>query len=108
MSRINGTFQYQPVAQTTEDESTGFVTQGNGSEWLDGGECQIDRSIPATNYVGTDGQTYSYTYDVFVPRAFDGVLEVGTILRLTLEDGTEDTITAQGVDVTRKYIEVWG
>lgn len=67
MGRNNGTFRYTALKEGQRDPKTGFITAG-ASEWLDGCECQIDKSIPAKKVIGTDGQIYTYTYDVFIPK----------------------------------------
>ena len=65
--RCNGTFRYTALAGGEKDEDTGFIT-GSEPIWEEGMECQIDKSIPAKQVVGTDGQIYAYTYDVFIPK----------------------------------------
>ena len=108
MGRNNGTFRYTALKEGQRDPKTGFITAG-ASEWLDGWECQIDKSIPAKKVIGTDGQIYTYTYDVFIPKHFNGVLVVGAQFQITSEEGVTDEFTIQGIDdMNRKYIEVWG
>ena len=108
MGRNNGTFRYTALKEGQRDPKTGFITAG-ASEWLDGCECQIDKSIPAKKVIGTDGQIYTYTYDVFIHKHFNGVLVVGAQFQITSEEGVTDEFTIQGIDdMNRKYIEVWG
>lgn len=71
--RTNGTFEYKPVGSVQTDPKTGFAIPNDKAPFLQGCECQIDKSIPARQVVGTDGQIYAYTYDVFIPKYFDGV-----------------------------------
>lgn len=68
--RTNGTFEYKPVGSVQTDPKTGFVIPNDKAPFLQGCECQIDKSIPAKQVVGTDGQIYAYTYDVFIPKYF--------------------------------------
>lgn len=108
MGRNNGTFRYTEIQVEQRDPDTGFITEAT-AEWMDGCECQIDKSIPAKQVVGTDGQTYTYSYDVFIPKYFRGVLAVGARMEITSEEGVTDEFTIQGIDdMNRKYIEVWG
>lgn len=108
--RTNGTFEYKPVGSVQTDPTTGFVIPNdNSTAFLQGCECQIDKSIPAKQVVGTDGQTYAYTYDVFIPKYFNGELAIGCTVRVTSESGTTDEFSVLGIDdMNRKYIEVWG
>ena len=107
--RINGTFEYKPIGNVQTDPTTGFVVSADDTPFLKGCECQIDKSIPAKQVVGTDGQIYAYTYDVFIPKYFDGVLAIGCTVRITSEDGDIDEFVVSGVDnMNRKYIEIWG
>jgi hypothetical protein len=111
--KTNGIFRYKVNQKTeTKDAKTGWVTYGDGSgEWLDGCECQIDRSIPAKHIIGTDGQTYEYNYDVFIPKYFPDLdkLMIGGEIQVIGEDGNSDEFTIQGIDsFNRKYMELWG
>ena len=112
MGRMNATFRYRNPTEPTKDENTGFVTGGSqSSEWVDGGRCQLDKSVPARQVIGTDGQMHSYTYDLFIPRPFHDAsnLTIGTEVEVTMEDGTVDQFTSDGVDnQNRKYVELWG
>lgn len=59
--------------------------------------------------LGTDGQMYSYTFDVFLPSYFEGDLSIGARVEVTLERGGVDEFTISGIDDTNpKYIEIWG
>lgn len=109
MGRYNGSFEYKQVQEATRDEATGFVTGGVSADWLTGCECQIEKSVPASQKIGEDGQMYAYTYDVFIPKHFKGTLTIGTEIKVTNEDGDTDEFTIQGVDnMNRRYIEIWG
>lgn len=109
MGRINGTFNYMVIQESQRNAETGFYSGGESSGFLTGCECQIDKSIPAKQVIGTDGQTYTYTYDVFIPKYFKGELSVGAKVQLIMEDGAVDEFTIQGIDnCNRKYIELWG
>lgn len=107
--RINGTFKYSVIGEIQKDPTTGFVVSGKASELKDGCECQIDKSIPAKQIIGTDGQIYAYNYNVFIPKYFDGDLAIGALMQITSDDGVVDEFTIQGKDdMNRKYIEIWG
>lgn len=108
--RFNGTFRYKPVVdETTIDTTTGFPIEEASVAFVEGCECQIDISIPARNVVGTDGQKYAYSYDVFIPKYFSGDVVVGSEVQVTFFDGRIETFYCQGIDNTnRKYIELWG
>ena len=111
MGRWNGTFQYRNAQEPEKDPQTGFLVGGDGeSEWVPGCRCQIDKVMPAKQYVGTDGQEHTYNYYLFIPKPYkcDG-LDIGTEVEITMEDGTVDCFTIQGVDKqNRRYIELWG
>lgn len=108
--KYNGSFNYCNVGEVSTDPATGFAIQSDTATFERGCECQIDISIPAKHYIGTDGQEYTYTYDVFIPKYFRGEISVGATIQLLSADGTViDEFKAQGVDtLNRKYIEVWG
>ena len=110
--KTNGTFKYIPIQDSaTKDTKTGWTKYSDGDTggWIDGIECQIDRSIPAKQIIGTDGQMHAYTYDVFIPKYFDVELTIGVKIQVIGEDGNSDEFTIQGVDsFNRKYIEIWG
>lgn len=66
MARINGTFRYTALPlEATRNEATGFYTDDDAPVWVKGCECQVEKFIPAKQRLGTDGQMYSYTFDVF-------------------------------------------
>nr|DAF67748.1 MAG TPA: hypothetical protein [Caudoviricetes sp.] len=107
--RINGSFKYKTLSQVVKDPETGLRYSSGGSDWQPGCECQIDKQIPAKQVIGTDGQAYTYSYDVFIPKYFRGELVVGAAIQLYGEDGSVDEIQIKGIDnLNRKYIEVWG
>lgn len=108
MGRNNGTFKYTTIQDGQRDPDTGFITDGD-FEWLNGCECQIEKSIPAKQILGVDGQMYAYTYDVFIPKHFKGEMAIGAQMQIISENGVIDEFTIHGVDnLNRKYIEVWG
>lgn len=107
--RTNGTFDYKPVGSVQTDPTTGFVIGADDTPFLKGCDCQIDKSIPAKQVIGTDGQMYAYNYDVFIPKYFNGELAIGCTVRITSENGGTDEFTVEGLDdMNRKYIEIWG
>lgn len=108
--KFNGSFNYKSAGDAIVDPSTGFLDDSVNNAFVKGCECQIDVTIPAKQIIGTDGRTYSYTYDVFIPKYFCGELAVGDTIQLVGADGREvTTTTILGVDtLNRKYIEVWG
>ena len=110
MARNNGTFRYTALPlEATRDEATGFYTDDDAPVWVKGCECQVEKFIPAKQRLGTDGQMYSYTFDVFLPSYFEGDLSIGARVDVTLERGGVDEFTISGIDDTNpKYIEIWG
>ena len=110
MARINGTFWYTALPlEATRNEATGFYTDDDAPVWVKGCECQVEKFIPAKQRLGTDGQMYSYTFDVFLPSYFEGDLSIGARVEVTLERGGVDEFTISGIDDTNpKYIEIWG
>lgn len=109
MGRNNGTFNYTSIQEPERDPNTGFLTEAGAAVWNRGCECQIEKSIPAKQMIGEDGQMHAYTYDVFIPKYFKGELAIGALMQVISEDGIVDEFTIQGVDdLNRKYIEVWG
>lgn len=113
MGRYNGIFFYDsPISRQERDEATGFY---NGSvatipNMIEGGDCQLEKSIPAKQVIGTDGQVFTYSYTVFLPKhSFKGELEIGTKVQVQTEYGTVEEFTIIGIDnLNRRYIEVWG
>lgn len=86
-----------------------FYTDDDAPVWVKGCECQVEKFIPAKQRLGTDGQMYSYTFDVFLPSYFEGDLSIGARVEVTLERGGVDEFTISGIDDTNpKYIEIWG
>ena len=110
MARNNGTFRYTALPlEATRNEATGFYTDDDAPVWVKGCECQVEKFIPAKQRLGTDGQMYSYTFDVFLPSYFEGDLSIGARVEVTLERGGVDEFTISGIDDTNpKYIEIWG
>ena len=58
----------------------------------------MEKFIPAKQRLGTDGQMYSYTFDVFFPSYFEGDLSIGARVEVTLERGGVDEFTISGID----------
>ncbi len=109
MGRYNGSFRYKMVTVPVRDPDTGFYTPVLDSGWIDGCECQIETFVPARQKIGVDGQVITYTYEVFIPKHFTGVLTLTARMQLIGEDGNTDEITIMGVNnFNRKYIAVWG
>lgn len=105
----NGIFNYRPVGNSEIDPTTGYFRKGTEPAFVRGCECQIDKSIPAKQIIGADGQKYAYTYDVFFFRIdFKGELSIGDTVEVISEDGYRDEFTIRGIDINRKYIELWG
>ena len=94
MARNNGTFRYTALPlEATRDEATGFYTDDDAPVWVKGCECQVEKFIPAKQRLGTDGQMYSYTFDVFLPSYFEGDLSIGARVEVTLERGGVDAVS---------------
>lgn len=107
--RNNGTFRFILPSDSHVDPNTGFIVCGQPQTWINGCECQVEKSVPAKQLIGSDGQVFSYTYNVFIPPFFDFNLCIGTQVEVTLERGGTDVFTIKGIDDTNpKYIEVWG
>ena len=108
--RHNGKFQYAAIPIAEQDPNTGFYKESGEEVWMEGCRCQIDKSIPAKQIVGSDGQMFQYTYDVLLFEAdFKGELGIGMNVRLIFDNGKEDEMTIQGIDYTNgRYIEIWG
>ncbi|MDR2286213.1 MAG: hypothetical protein LBE04_01865 [Prevotellaceae bacterium] len=108
MSRNNGTFKYKTVQESEQDEN-GFYTSSTDSEWLDGCECYIEKCSPAKQLIGTDGQVFIYSYEIYIPKYFKANLSLTDKLKLFGEDGSEDEISIMGIDdYNRKVTIVWG
>lgn len=108
--RFNGTFRYSLPQGLEKDPETGFLRNTGNTEWREGCCCQIERSMPAKQVVGTDGQVYRYTYDLFAYASdFSGELCIGTRIQAALDNGTVVEFTVEGLDnINGKYIELWG
>lgn len=108
--RYNGKFQYKQISQAAMDPETGLYSSEGETEWQPGCECQIDNVVPAKHFIGTDGQEYTYNYNVFIPKYFDvSKLAIGTPIKVIGENGFEDEFEIQSIDpLNRKYIELWG
>lgn len=108
--RYNGTFKYKEIQEEQIDPNTGFiVSEPQNGDWIDGCECQIETFVPAKQKIGTDGQMHQYTYDVIIPKCFNGNLDIATPVRVISEDGKVSMFEIQGVDnLNRRYIEIWG
>lgn len=108
--RYNGTFKYKEIQGGQRDPNTGFiVSEPQTGDWINGCECQIETFVPAKQKIGTDGQVFTYTYDVLIPKCFKGTLDIATPVQITSEDGKVSVFEIQGVDnLNRRYIEIWG
>lgn len=108
--RYNGTFKYKEIQDGQRDQNTGFiVSEPQTGDWINGCECQIETFVPAKQKIGTDGQVFTYTYDVLIPKCFKGTLDIATPVQITSEDGKVSVFEIQGVDnLNRRYIEIWG
>ena len=110
MSRVNATFKIKSVQQVQKDDDGFYKPLPNTSEWIDGCECYVEKHIPAKQIIGVDGQVYTYNYTVFIPKHYNGNLELTQEMQLIYnETGKVETLIIQGVDdANRKHIEVWG
>lgn len=103
----NATFRYKKSAQPTRD-ANGFLTDSPASEYVDGALCQAERVVPARHLIGTDGQEFAYSYEVFMPRNYSSVLEIGDTLELAFDTGHTATAPIVGLDITnKKTLVVW-
>ncbi|MBQ6070013.1 MAG: hypothetical protein IJK84_10970 [Bacteroidales bacterium] len=103
----NATFRYKKSAQPARD-ANGFLTDSPASEYVDGALCQAERVVPARHLIGTDGQEFAYSYEVFMPRNYSSVLEIGDTLELTFDTGHTATAPIVGIDITnKKTLVVW-
>ena len=87
MGRCNGIFRYRNSQEPVRNASTGFYEEAQEEQdgWTEPCQCQIDRYAPAKQYVGTDGQTHSYTYNLYVMQPFNcDALTIGTEVEITL------------------------
>lgn len=109
MSRINAKFRIKSVQPIIKDDY-GFINHTPNEGWIDGCECYVEKHIPAKQIIGIDGQVYTYSYSVFIPKHYNGILEVTQEMQLIYNDtGKVETMTVKGVDdLNRKHIEVWG
>ncbi len=109
MGRWNGTFRFRNQQDPVKDSQTGFYSGGSFGEWEDGCQCQVDKYAPANQHVGEDGQTHSYTYNLYVMKPYNcDDLTIGTEVEITMEDGSTDQFTILGIENQRRYIEIWG
>ncbi len=108
MSRINSTFRYRSIHEASTDEN-GYQIPGSVGEWIDGIECYVEIHIPAKQVIGVDGQVFTYNFSVFIPKYFEGDIDVAQEMELTYDEtGKTEIISIKGVDnLNRKYIEVW-
>ncbi|MEG1553761.1 MAG: hypothetical protein RRZ64_00095 [Rikenellaceae bacterium] len=109
MGRNNATFKYKQLGDLTKGSNGFYSPAGKAGDWLPGCECYVEKHIPAKQRVGTDGQMFTYTYEVFIPKHFRGKLELNAPLLIQCEDCSVDEIVIQGVDnLNRRNIIVWG
>lgn len=108
--KFNGSFNYRHVGEVEKDPDTGFISTVQENKFERGCECQIDFNIPAKQIIGTDGQVFTYTFDVFIPKYFTGELSIGDKIQLIYGNGNViDEFTIKGIDtINRKVIEIWG
>lgn len=103
----NATFRYKKSAQPTRD-ANGFLTDSQPSEYVDGALCQAERNAPAKHLIGTDGQEFVYSYEVFLPREYGEVLAIGDTMELTIDKTHIVELPIVGIDVTdRKTLVIW-
>lgn len=103
----NATFRYKKSAQPTRD-ANGLLTDSQPSEYVDGALCQAERNAPAKHLIGTDGQEFVYSYEVFLPREYGEVLAIGDTMELTIDNTHVVEMPIVGIDVTdRKTLVVW-
>ena len=109
MSRYNATFRHKQHGTLTKG-SNGFYSQSeDGGEWINGCECYVERYIPAKQRTGTDGQIFTYNYEVFIPKHYRNKLDLNAPFQILMEDGTDDEFTIQGIDnLNRRSIILWG
>lgn len=109
MSRYNATFKHKQLGTLTKG-ANGFYTQSqDGGDWIPGCECYVEKSIPAKQRIGTDGQIFTYTYEVFIPKHYRGILELNAPFSIQMEDGTDDEFSILGIDnLNRRSIIIWG
>ncbi|MCL4482179.1 MAG: hypothetical protein M1445_06115 [Bacteroidetes bacterium] len=108
MSRYNSTFKYKQATPGVQDPDTGFWGEGSISDWIEGGECHIEKHIPPKEIKGADGTVIRYVYEIFLPVS--GInLSLGTSVALFNEDGTliEEIIISAFDNTNRKHIAIW-
>ena len=105
---VNGKFKYIiPMSSTVDDD--GFRRKASKEEWVEGIEAKLDKFIPAKVSIGTDGISYSYSYNLFIPKYFKIKLPIGTKILFTDNEGNSEMFTINGVDqMNKRYYEVWG
>lgn len=108
MSRYNNSFKYKQVTPGVQDPDTGFWNEGSTSDWIDGGECHIEKHIPPKEIKGADGVITRYVYEIFLPVS--GLsLSLGTPMALVNEEGIliEEILVAAFDNTSRKHIVIW-
>ena len=109
MGRNNAKFKHREIANLSKDESGFYSLDSSREIWSLECECYIEKSIPAKQRFGADGHTYNYTYEVFIPKHYQGKVELNSKMVLLFDDGSQDEITILGVDnLNRRNIIVWG
>lgn len=105
--RWNAQFRYSKSESTKRDEN-GFLTTAGSDRFVTGSLCQVERNAPAKHFIGTDGQEFTYTYEVFMQKEYGTTLAIGDTLELTLIDGTVIVKPIVGIDNTdNKTLAVW-
>ncbi|HBG40084.1 MAG TPA: hypothetical protein DDW85_01555 [Porphyromonadaceae bacterium] len=106
--RANGRFKYKTLQGSGKDEN-GLDVPSSPIDWIVGIECQIDKYVPAKQRIGVDGSVFTYSYEIFIPKYFQGKLDLTAQILLECEDGSEVELAILGIDnLNRKYIAVWG
>lgn len=108
MSRYNSTLKYKTTIPGQQDPVTGFFVEGFVSDWIDAGDCHIEKHTPPKEVKGVDGSTILYVYEIFMPQS-DLNLSIGDPIALFDEDGVllAETLV-NGFDRTgRKNISIW-
>jgi hypothetical protein len=108
MSRQNGYFKYKESTPGQQDPNTGFWSEGEVSDWIEGGPCHIEKHIPPKEIKGADGTVIRYVYEVFLPLS--GIsLCLGSMVALYYENGTlADEIVVSAIDNSgRKNMVIW-
>lgn len=103
----NATFRYRKSVQPERD-SNGFLTDSQEDDFVSGTLCQVEQSDKAKHIIGTDGQEFACSYEVYLPTNYGTLLEVGDTMEVRLTNGTIIEKPILGTDVTdKKKLAVW-